>query len=111
MQENVGALVERTGLSWPEFAELGKVEPDDDVFGLTPFALRTSAYANGVSELHGAVSREMWHALWPDLPVDEVPIGSITNGVHGHTWISDELEDLLGYTAPDSRGRSSSTTT
>ena len=101
VQQNVGALVERCGLSWPAFTELGKVEPDDTVFGLTPFALRTSAYANGVSELHGAVSREMWHALWPDLPVDEVPICSITNGVHGRTWISDELEDLLGYTAPN----------
>jgi starch phosphorylase len=100
VKQNVGALVERCGLSWPEFAQLGKVEPDDAVFGLTPFALRTSAYANGVSELHGAVSREMWRALWPDLPVDEVPIGSITNGVHGRTWISDELEELLGYTAP-----------
>ena len=100
VKQNVGVLVERCGLSWPEFAELGKVEPDDAVFGLTPFALRTSAYANGVSELHGAVSREMWRALWPDLPVDEVPIGSITNGVHSRTWISDELEDLLGYTAP-----------
>jgi len=101
VRSNVGAVVERCRLSWPEFAELGKVEPDDAVFGLTPFALRTSAHANGVSELHGAVSREMWRALWPDLPVDEVPIGSITNGVHGRTWISDELEELLGYTAPD----------
>jgi starch phosphorylase len=101
VQQNVGALVERCGLSWPEFAELGKVEPDDAVFGLTPFALRTSAYANGVSELHGAVSRQMWRALWPDLPVDEVPIGSITNGVHSRTWISDEFEELLGYTAPE----------
>ncbi len=100
VRQNLDAVVERCGLSWPEFAELGKVEPDDAVFGLTPFALRTSAYANGVSELHGAVSREMWHALWPDLPVDEVPIGSITNGVHGRTWISDELEELLGFTAP-----------
>ena len=101
VRQNVGALVERCGLPWPEFAELGKVEPDDAVFGLTPFALRTSAYANGVSELHGAVSRELWHALWPGLPVDEVPIGSITNGVHGRSWISDELEELLGYTAPE----------
>jgi starch phosphorylase len=101
VERNVGALVERCGLPWPEFAELGKVEPDDDVFGLTPFALRTSAHANGVAQLHGEVSREMWHALWPELPVDEVPITSITNGVHGRTWISDELEDLLGYTAPN----------
>jgi glycogen phosphorylase len=98
---NVGSLVERCGLSWPEFAELGKVEPDDTVFGLTPFALRTSGYANGVAQLHGAVSREMWQALWPDRTLDEVPITSITNGVHSRTWISDELEELLGYTAPD----------
>jgi starch phosphorylase len=101
VERNVGALVERCGLSWPEFAELGKVQPDDSVFGLTPFALRTSSYANGVAALHGAVSREMWRPLWPELPADEVPITSITNGVHGRTWISDELEDLLGYTAPD----------
>ena len=101
VEQSVGALVERCGLTWPEFAELGKVEPDDAVFGLTPFALRTSGYANGVAQLHGAVSRELWHALWPELPVDEVPITSITNGVHGRTWISDELEELLGLTAPN----------
>jgi starch phosphorylase len=100
VERNVGALVERCGLSWGEFAEMGKAEPDDAVFGLTPFALRTSAYANGVAKLHGAVSREMWQAIWPELPVDEVPITSITNGVHGRTWISDELEELLGHTAP-----------
>jgi starch phosphorylase len=101
VRRNVGHLVAQCGLSWEEFAELGKMEPTDNVFGLTPFALRTSAWANGVSELHGAVSREMWHALWPDRPVDQVPITSITNGVHGRTWISDELEDLLGHASPD----------
>jgi glycogen phosphorylase len=101
VQRNVGHLVARGGLSWEEFAELGKVEDTDTVFGLTPFALRTSAWANGVSELHGAVSREMWHALWADRPVDQVPITSITNGVHERTWISDELEDILGHAKPD----------
>jgi starch phosphorylase len=101
VRRHLGPLVARCGLEWEEFAALGKVEPDDERFGLTPFALRTSAYANGVSELHGAVSREMWHALWPDRPAEEVPITSITNGVHRRTWISDELEDLLGYAAPD----------
>jgi glycogen phosphorylase len=101
VRRNVGHLVERCRLPWDEFAELGKVVPEDTVFGMTPFALRTSAWANGVSELHGAVSREMWHALWPDRPVDEVPIVSITNGVHARTWISDELEDLLGHASPD----------
>jgi starch phosphorylase len=97
---NVGQVVERCGLSWDEFESLGKVEPDETGFGLTPFALRTSEYANGVSELHGAVSREMWHGLWPDRPVDEVPIRSITNGVHQRTWISGELEELLGEVFP-----------
>jgi starch phosphorylase len=58
--------------------------------------LKTSAYANGVSKLHGSVSREMWHDLWPDRPVDEVPITSITNGVHVRTWLGGELEGMLG---------------
>ncbi len=101
VERNVGGIVTRCGLTWPQFAEFGKLTPDDAGFGLTPFALRTSSYANGVSELHGAVSREMWHALWPDRSVDDVPITSITNGVHVRTWISDELEDLLGHVEPD----------
>ncbi len=101
VRRNVGSLVERCNLSWDDFAGLGKVRPDETRFGLTPFALRTAAYANGVSRLHGAVSREMWREIWPDRPVDQVPIQSITNGVHRRTWISDELEDLLGHTAPD----------
>ncbi|HKC76999.1 MAG TPA: alpha-glucan family phosphorylase, partial [Gaiellaceae bacterium] len=96
----LGNLVERCGLTWDEFAALGKVEPDETRFGLTPFALRTSQYANGVSELHGTVSRDMWHGIWPGRRVDEVPITSITNGVHQRTWISGELEGLLGDTDP-----------
>jgi glycogen phosphorylase len=101
VRQNVGNLVERCRLEWDEFAELGKVHADDTTFGLTPFALRTSAYANAVSELHGAVSREMWHDLWPDRTTDAVPITSITNGVHARTWLSGELEGLLGTSAPN----------
>jgi starch phosphorylase len=100
VRRNLEGLVERCGLTWDEFAALGRVEPEDTGFGLTPFALRTSQYANGVSELHGAVSREMWHRLWPDRRVDQVPITSITNGVHQRTWLSPELERLLGDTDP-----------
>jgi starch phosphorylase len=100
VRRNVEGLVERCGLSWEEFAALGKVEPSETGFGLTPFALRTSNYANAVSELHGAVSREMWHGLWPDRRVDQVPITSVTNGVHQRTWLSGELERLLGETDP-----------
>jgi starch phosphorylase len=100
LRPNLEGLVERCGLSWDDFLALGRVEPGEPGFGLTPFALRTSEYANGVSELHGAVSREMWHGLWPDQRVDQVPITSVTNGVHQRTWISGELEGLLGDTDP-----------
>jgi starch phosphorylase len=100
VQQALGGLVERCGLAWEDFLALGKVEPSDKGFGLTPFALRTSQHANAVSELHGAVSREMWHELWPERRVDEVPITSVTNGVHQRTWISGELEGLLGDTDP-----------
>ena len=96
----LGGLVERCGLAWDDFVALGKIDPDESGFGLTPFALRTAKYANGVSELHGAVSREMWHGLWPEKRVDQVPITSVTNGVHQRTWISGELEVLLGDTDP-----------
>jgi glycogen phosphorylase len=96
----LGGLVERCGLAWEDFLALGKAEPSESRFGLTPFALHTSQYANAVSELHGSVSREMWHGLWPERRVDQVPITSITNGVHQRTWISGELETLLGDTDP-----------
>ena len=96
VQRNVGRLVERCGFTWDEFVAFGRMSPGESGFGLTPFALRTSAYANGVSELHGEVSREMWQGLWPDRGVDDVPIGSVTNGVHSRTWIADELDALLG---------------
>jgi starch phosphorylase len=100
VRRNLEALVERCGLAWDDFAALGQAEPGDTRFGLTPFALRTSRHANAVSEIHGAVSREMWQGLWPERRVDEVPITSITNGVHQRTWISPELEVLLGDTDP-----------
>jgi starch phosphorylase len=100
VRRNIGPLVERCGFTWDEFAALGKVHADEDVFGMTPFALRTSNFANGVSKLHGEVSREMWHDLWPDRAVDEVPITSITNGVHVRTWLGGELEGMLGTNSP-----------
>jgi glycogen phosphorylase len=96
VERNVAPLVARCGLSWDEFVALGRVKPEESTFGLTPFALRTSSHANGVSALHGEVSREMWQSVWPDRAVDEVPIGSVTNGVHARTWIDEDLDRLLG---------------
>ncbi len=63
-------------------------------YSMTVLAIRLSAYANGVSELHGHVSREMWSFLWPQTPVEETPIGSITNGVHTRTWMVQAIKSL-----------------
>jgi starch phosphorylase len=64
--------------------------------------LRLAGRSNGVSKLHGEVSREMFQDLWPDVPVDEVPIGSVTNGVHAPTWVAPEVADLLSrYVLPE----------
>ena len=65
-------------------------------YSMTVLALRLSAYANGVSKLHGEVSRGMWNFLWPDTPVAQTPIGHITNGVHAKTWLALELRALYG---------------
>ena len=58
-------------------------------------AIKTSSYRNAVSRLHGVVSRSMWHKIWPSLPLDEIPISHITNGVHPRTWITHDMIDLL----------------
>lgn len=63
-------------------------------FSMTVLAFHLSAYHNGVSELHGHVSRRMWNELWPGTPVEQTPIGHITNGVHTGTWLVSELRDL-----------------
>jgi starch phosphorylase len=83
------------GLEWEAFLALGRALPADREFGLTPFALRSSGRANGVSALHGEVAREMWQPIWPDRAVADVPIGHITNGVHARTWLGRSLADRL----------------
>jgi starch phosphorylase len=84
------------GLEWEAFLDMGQAPgQDESQFGMTPLALRTAAFANGVSALHGKVSRNMWHRLWPQLSGDEVPITSITNGIHPRTWVSREMSQLL----------------
>ena len=83
------------GLGWDEFLTMAKVDAGDPSFGMTPLALRMASHVNGVSALHGEVSRELWHGVWPDRPVDEVPIRHITNAVHVRTWLSTGLASLL----------------
>ena len=100
-------LAEGAGMEWDELAALATAPgAEDGAFGLTPLALRTSGFANGVAALHGDTSRRMWRGLWPDLPVDEVPIHSITNGIHTGSWLSREMHELLErYIGPGLRER------
>ena len=81
-------------ISWDEFLALGKEKPESATYCMTVVALRLSAYCNGVAKLHGVVSREMWRNLWPGLPIIEVPVTSITNGIHSSSWISHEHNEL-----------------
>lgn len=75
---------------------------DPSRFNMAAMGLRLSQRANGVSELHGQVSREMFAALWPGFDTSEVPITSVTNGVHQATWIHPELLELLESPAGNS---------
>jgi len=75
---------------------LGRQNPNDanEPFCMTVLAIRLANVSNGVSQLHGSVSRKMWKAIWPELPEAEVPITSITNGVHTRTWLAAEMAQL-----------------
>ena len=95
-------LPESLRLDWDDFIALGRARPEDqsERFGTTPLALRLSHSANAVSRVHGVVSREMWHQMWPDRPVEAVPIDHVTNGVHVPTWMAPEMEELLDRYLP-----------
>ena len=84
------------GLSREQFLALGRQEPanKDEPMNLTVLALRLSSFRNGVSKLHGTVSRKLWHNVWPSLPMEEVPIDSITNGIHTRSWLSHDMAEL-----------------
>ncbi|MBD1892665.1 alpha-glucan family phosphorylase [Coleofasciculus sp. FACHB-SPT9] len=84
------------GLSREQFLALGARRLGDpwEPFGMTVLALRMCRTANGVSELHGQVSRKMWNILYPDRSEEKVPIGHITNGVHARTWTAPLMGDL-----------------
>lgn len=98
-----GAAAQKLGLPMSEFIDFGKSERNPD-FCMTVLALRSAARANGVSKLHGEVSRKMWQSLWPGVPVNETPIRHVTNGVHFRSWISAEFNQLYDrYLGPNWR--------
>jgi starch phosphorylase len=90
-------FVPQLGISMDTFLGLGRENPEDfsEDFCMTVLALRLAAYSNGVSELHGTISRRMWKRIWPAVPENEIPVAHITNGVHVHTWLSDEFGRLF----------------
>lgn len=86
----------RMGLDRERFLALGRFDYAwGPQFSMTVLALRTAGLANGVSRLHGEVSRRMWHSLWPETPEPEIPIDYVTNGVHTDTWAHPGLTALL----------------
>ncbi|HUI54065.1 MAG TPA: alpha-glucan family phosphorylase [Bryobacteraceae bacterium] len=102
----LGAYKDKLGLSRYDFLGLGRQNPNNDSeeFCMTVLALRLAASSNGVSKLHGVVSRDMWKAIWPGVPLDEIPIGHVTNGVHFRSWISYEMNQLYDrYLGPQWR--------
>ncbi len=70
-------------------------ENPDDTMAITLMALRASRASNGVSRRHGQVAREMWQRVWPEVPVERVPITSVTNGIHTATWMAEPMQSLL----------------
>ncbi len=90
------------GLSRERFLELGSHVEGQQGFNMTLLALRMCGRCNGVSKLHGEVSRRMWQSAWPDRPVDEVPISHITNGIHVPAWIGEAVNKIYRkYLGPD----------
>jgi len=99
IDEYFGKFWQEMGMSRERFMSLGEHEGR---FNMTVLALRAAGQSNGVSQLHGEVSRRMWQGVWPGRPLDQVPIRAITNGVHVPSWISSELKDLFArYMGPD----------
>ncbi|MGO8818286.1 MAG: alpha-glucan family phosphorylase [Terriglobia bacterium] len=93
VEEHLGPLRDRLGLSLDRLMQIGRENPNDphEDFCLTVLGLRISRRANAVSSLHGRVTRAMWKGLFPGEPEDTVPIGHITNGVHVPTWLAPQM--------------------
>ena len=104
MHTHFGDYVQSLGIAFKVFLGFGRQEPtnDNEPFSMTVLALRLSAHSNGVSRLHARIARNMWKRIWPKNPVEDIPIGSITNGIHIPTWISRDMAELFDrYLGPN----------
>ena len=97
MDKYFGGYYRSLELSRHDFLALGRVNPTDhnEPFSMAVLALRLSACSNGVSKLHGDVARRMWRGMWPGVPDEDIPISSVTNGIHPLSWISNDMAALF----------------
>jgi starch phosphorylase len=98
--------IPKLGIERKDFLALGCLDPanEKESFCMTTLALRLASSSNGVSQLHGQVSRHLWKDLWPGVPEQEIPITHITNAVHFQSWISQEMNQLYErYIGPNWR--------
>jgi len=96
IDEHFTDLMNELGMSRDQFIDLGREDMGTyELFSMSVMALNLSSGANGVAQLHGVVSRDMWQWVYPDVPVHEVPITAITNGIHVQTWVSREMAQLF----------------
>ena len=97
VEKYFGLYATQLNLSMRDFLALGRqnAHNDGEDFCMTILALRMAGHSNGVSKLHGLISRKMWQNVWPGITLDEVPITSITNGVHAPTWVSRDMAGLF----------------
>jgi starch phosphorylase len=103
MDRYFGPTCAQLGLTREAYLALGRQNPADgnEPFSMAVLAIRLSGATNGVSALHARVSRRMWSGLWPEVPVNDVPITSITNGVHVRGWLSQDMAGLFdAYLGP-----------
>lgn len=97
LEKYLGGYYRALGISRESFMALGIQQQgrSGGTFCMAVLAMKLAGHSNGVSQLHGEVSRRMWADLWPDLPEEQLPLSSITNGVHDKSWLSEEMTDLL----------------
>jgi starch phosphorylase len=97
MARYFGAFAERLGIPFERLLSYGRQNPADpnESFNMAFLAARISSAANGVSRLHGVITRKMVRAMWPGYSLEEIPVDSVTNGVHIRSWVSLEMTALL----------------
>jgi starch phosphorylase len=103
VERYLGSYLRELGADPEMLLDQGRIHPGDrgEPLNMAVTAIRLAGFVNGVSRLHGKVSRAMWREVWPGVPADEIPISHVTNGVHPSSWISDEMRGLYGrYLGP-----------